>query len=794
MSTGLRRRAPVPRRAVLALGTAALVSALAVSAVTAVGAPTRAAAPPEKVRICHATNSSSNPYVSQEPAIGNNGDLNGGHLNHTGPVYPEPGWGDIIPPYEYVDANGVTRLFPGYNWSEEGQAIWGNGCNVPPPPPKPITPILECVERLDTGFLAHFGYDNPNLGSVAPGAGQNVFSPPPENRGQPTSFDPGRVQDAFQVESGEPVTWSLMGNPLTASEDSPRCQGSITVVKHLVPADDEGRFDLRIDGEVAGNASSVGDQGTTGTIAVTADRHTVSETAVSPASLDDYTIDIVCRTNAGEGDLVAQAGAASVSVPVRRNQAILCVITNTAKPQPSTVVPELECVVFDDAGPDVAVWGYRNGTRHEVTIPLGPRNRFTPGDESRGQPTRFEDGRHVGVFQTAFEASSGELVWHLGADTETASATSPRCTASLELRKVVSPASDPGVFDLKLNGTVVASGGNGTTTDPLIIGVGEGTVSESAGAGTRLADYDSSVECTRNGTVAVSVKGTKVDGAVANGDVVVCTFTNVRKGTPTPEPPTPPTPTPPTPTPPTPPVPPPPPTPLPLLDLVVVKTASPTTVTVGQRIIWTMTVTNDSDVEAADVNGLKVNDPRSFRTRLVSLQSSQGTCVPFTCDLGRLAPGASATVTAVTQATQVGVVVDIVRVASEEIESNYRNNVAAALVRVIGPFRPPTAVDACRTLVASPRVLQARRSSIVRLTALDRRGRPRAGVAVTATGPGVAARGRTGRDGVARLALTPRAEGIVRFVGTDRVLAARGSTHCAIRLGVLPARSTNVTG
>lgn len=580
-----------------------------------------------------------------------------------------------------------------------------------------------------------------------------------------------------------------MGNTLTASEDSPRCQGSITVVKHLVPADDEGRFDLRIDGDVAGNASSVGDQGTTGTIAVTAERHTVSETAVSPASLDDYTIEIVCRTNGGAGDVVADAAAASVSVRVRRNEAVACVITNTAKPRPSTVVPELECVVFDDAGADVAVWGYQNGTGHEVMIPIGPRNRFTPGDESRGQPTRFEDGRRVGVFQTAFEASSGALVWHLGAETATASATSPRCTASLELRKVVAPASDPGVFDLKLNGTIVASGGNGTTTGPLLVDVGEGTVSESAGPGTQLADYDSSVECTRNGSEAVSVEGTKVDGAVANGDVVVCTFTNVRKGTPPPGPPTPPTP----PAPPTPPVPPPPPTPLPLLDLVVVKTASPTTVTVGQRITWTMTVTNESDVEAADVNGLKVNDPRSFRARLVSLKSSQGTCVPVTCDLGRLAPGASATVTAVTQATEVGVVVDIVRVSSEEIESNYRNNVAAALARVIGPFRPPTALGACRTLVASPRVLESRRSSIVRLAAFDRRGRPRAGVKVTAAGAGIAARGRTGRDGVARLTLTPRAEGIVHFVGSDRV-AAGTPLQCTTRLGVLPAQSTNVTG
>ena len=138
-------------------------------------------------------------------------------------------------------------------------------------------------------------------------------------------------------------------------------------------------------------------------------------------------------------------------------------------------------------------------------------------------------------------------------------------------------------------------------------------------------------------------------------------------------------------------MPPTPPGPGPLLDLVVTKSVEPTIVTVGGRLTWTMTVTNRSSVAAADVNGLKLDDPRSFRTRLISLQASQGTCRPYTCNLGRLAPGASATVTAVTEATQVGVVVDIVRVGSEEIESNYRNNVAAALARVIGPLRPPTA-------------------------------------------------------------------------------------------------------
>ena len=42
------------------------------------------------------------------------------------------------------------------------------------------------------------------------------------------------------------------------------------------------------------------------------------------------------------------------------------------------------------------------------------------------------------------------------------------------------------------------------------------------------------------------------------------------------------------------------------------KTAEPTTVQVGELITWTMTVTNESSVEAADVNGARVDD-RPYR-------------------------------------------------------------------------------------------------------------------------------------------------------------------------------------
>jgi len=72
----------------------------------------------DKVSICHATSSESNPYVSlnvaQDSVDGDGGNDNGQgdhYLNHPN---------DIIPP--------ISDIHSGLNWTTEGQAIWNNGC------------------------------------------------------------------------------------------------------------------------------------------------------------------------------------------------------------------------------------------------------------------------------------------------------------------------------------------------------------------------------------------------------------------------------------------------------------------------------------------------------------------------------------------------------------------------------------------------------------------------------------------------------------------------------------------
>ena len=134
----------------------------------------------ERVTICHARSAETNPYGPQAQTVSVQSIVNpNGHGTHTGPVFPDADWGDIIPPFEFEGENG-TEQFPGLNWTAEGQAIFFNDCQPtdeePPPPgeeeitichadanpqqpygPGPISPSVNSILNQN----GHAGHDGP---------------------------------------------------------------------------------------------------------------------------------------------------------------------------------------------------------------------------------------------------------------------------------------------------------------------------------------------------------------------------------------------------------------------------------------------------------------------------------------------------------------------------------------------------------------------------------------------------------------------------------------------------------
>lgn len=119
----------------------------------------------DKVKVCHATASESNPYVEEYPD--KDGDVSG-HDGHEG---------DIIPPFDYYEcpkdwwdytswdskkpckmkvlghwkyADKEKHTYDGKNWDKDGQEIWENDCEVSQPEPTPTpTPEPEICEQKE---------------------------------------------------------------------------------------------------------------------------------------------------------------------------------------------------------------------------------------------------------------------------------------------------------------------------------------------------------------------------------------------------------------------------------------------------------------------------------------------------------------------------------------------------------------------------------------------------------------------------------------------------------------------
>jgi hypothetical protein len=74
----------------------------------------------------------------------------------------------------------------------------------------------------------------------------------------------------------------------------------------------------------------------------------------------------------------------------------------------------------------LAKFGYQNDSTETIKIPIGDKNKFTPGNQDIGQPTEFFKGRVPNIISATIPAG-GTLRWFLGNATVDASITTTRC-------------------------------------------------------------------------------------------------------------------------------------------------------------------------------------------------------------------------------------------------------------------------------------------------------------------------------------------------------------------------------
>lgn len=92
------------------------------------------------------------------------------------------------------------------------------------------------------------------------------------------------------------------------------------------------------------------------------------------------------------------------------------------------ILPKLGCVLERKDGRRVAQLGYDSILSYR-SIPPGPRNRFVPGAEDRGQPIEFLGGQQRGVFSVVFNPGD-RLSWNLEDSVLVIDDSAPRCSGA----------------------------------------------------------------------------------------------------------------------------------------------------------------------------------------------------------------------------------------------------------------------------------------------------------------------------------------------------------------------------
>jgi hypothetical protein len=400
-------------------------------------------------------------------------------------------------------------------------------CFVVTLPPAQLTVTKLCVPTTDHGlfnllvdgtpFGGTAGTDLPCGGSAGPfditagtthqvsetaGTGTNLG-----NYVQPPGFGADCAPAGLvTVALGESATCTItnvrLGEPT----------GFLQVTKVCDPTDDDGHFAIHVDDTQVANLSC---GQTTAPIELAAGSHTVREDGVPPTSLSDYTTVL-------SGACDATTGA----VTVVANQTAHCTFTNTRIPPTTTLEVRKACVPSADDGQFRLLIEQANGepvkrqevacggTTGPVTVQPGTyrvRERGANGTDLANY-NRFVGGDCEFDGSISLVAGDEAVCTIVNVRKKTPS-------AELTVTKICVPADDGGRFNLTVDSQTAQDVPCGGSFGPTAVPPGQHHVGESAGTGTNLADYTTTI----GGTCAA-------DGSVtlAAGQLATCTITNLR--------------------------------------------------------------------------------------------------------------------------------------------------------------------------------------------------------------------------------------------------------------------------
>ena len=348
---------------------------------------------------------------------------------------------------------------------------------------------------------------------------------------------------------------SLANVPVTSGSDivcvitNTRNPGKLEVKKNLSPTTDPGKFNLQVDDVTAGTGANAIHNGTTGELTKAPGNYKVGETAGTGTTLANYTSSIECKDTNGTGATVASGdGTSLANVPVTSGSDIVCVITNTRNPGKLEVKKNLSPTTdpgkfnlqVDDVTAGTGANAIHNGTTGELTKAPG---NYKVG-ETAGTGTTLanytssiecKDTNGTGATVASGDGTSLANVPVTSGSDIVCVITNTRNPGKLEVKKNLSPTTDPGKFNLQVDDVTAGTGANAIhngTTGELTKAPGNYKVGETAGTGTTLANYTSSIECKdTNGTGATVASGDGTSLAnvpVTSGSDIVCVITNTR--------------------------------------------------------------------------------------------------------------------------------------------------------------------------------------------------------------------------------------------------------------------------